>query len=115
MDHDVYGFHELQAIVRANNRLELLDTYSGTRYFLNGYTASNFDYDALFYHNIQYFLQEYGALEKTYISQEGAINEFDTENYLRFRPSTNADIFESSQDKNGLASNSLSWDYSGQY
>jgi hypothetical protein len=111
----VYGLHELQVIVRANNKLELLDTYSGTRYFLNGYSVSNFDYDALFYNNIQYFLQEYGAWKKIYTSQEGALNEFDTENYLRFRPGTNADTFESSQERNGLASNSLSWDYSGKY
>jgi hypothetical protein len=115
IDHDVDGIHEFQVFVRASNRIELRDTYSGTRYFLNGYSVSNFDYDTLFYNNIQYFLQEYGAWEKIYTSQEGAINEFDAENYLRFRPGTNADTFESSQDRNGLASNGLYWDYSGEY
>jgi hypothetical protein len=69
----------------------------------------------LFYSNIQYFLQEYRAWEKVYTSQEGAINEFDAENYLKFRPGSNADKFESSKDRNGMGINSIFWDYIGEY
>ncbi len=115
IDHDVDGVHEFQVIVRAYDRLELRDTFTGTRYFVDGYSTSNFDYDKLFYNNIQYFLQEYRAWEKVYTSQEGAINEFDAENYLKFRAGSSADTFQSSNDRNGTGVNSLYWDYTGEY
>jgi hypothetical protein len=115
IDHDIDGLHEFRVIVRAHDRLELRDTHTGTRYFLDGYSVNNFDYDKLFYSNIQYFLQEYRAWEKVYTSQEGAINEFDAENYLKFRPGSNADKFESSKDRNGRGINSIFWDYIGEY
>ncbi|PRP67558.1 nicotinic acid mononucleotide adenyltransferase [Nonlabens agnitus] len=115
IDHDIDGVHEFDVYVNSFNRIELRDTYSGTRYFLDGYSTSTFDYDKLFYNNIQYFLQEYGAWEKTYTSNAGAINEFDQENYLRFRPGTNADVFQSSQDRNAMTTGSIFWDYNGEY
>jgi hypothetical protein len=115
IDHDVDGILEFKWILGANNSLKLLKTYFGTRYFLNGCSVNNFNYDALFYSNILYFLLEYGAWEKTCTSQEGAINEFDVENYLRFTPGTNADKFESSQDRSVVTSISLYWDYCSQY
>lgn len=113
--HDIDGLHDFEVIVRAYDRLELRDLHNNTRYFLDGYDRANFDYDQLFYDNVQYFLQEYQAWEKVYTSNAGAINDFDRENYLRFFPGNNEDIFESSQDRNGLNSSSLFWDYSGDY
>ena len=115
IDHDVDGIHEFEVIPNSFDRIELRDTRNGTRYFLNGYSIAGFDYDQLFYNNIQYFLQEYGAWEKTYTSNEGAINEFDQENYLRFMPAETADVFESSKDRSGMGLGSLFWDYSGEY
>ena len=115
INHDIDGVHEFDVIVHSFRRIELRDTFNGDRYFLDGYSINGFDYDQLFYNNIQYFLQEYGAWEKVYTSNEGAINEFDAENYLRFRPGTDADIFQSSQDRNGLSTGSLYWDYTGEY
>lgn len=115
INHDIDGLHEFEVIVRAYNRLELRDLFNNTRYFLDGYNRDNFNYDQLFYDNIQYFLQEYNAWEKVYTSNVGAINEFDQENFLRFFPGNNQDIFESSKDRNGLNIGSIFWDFSGVY
>ena len=41
-----------------------------------------FDYDMLFYDNIEYFMQEYTAWERTDISLTGTPNPFDEEHYL---------------------------------
>ena len=115
IDHDIDGAHEFEVLVRNFNRIELRDTFNGTRYFLDGYSIAGFDYDQLFYNNVQYFLQEYGAWEKTFTSNEGAINEFDAENYLRFIPGVDTDVFESSKDRNGSNVGELFWDYAGAY
>jgi hypothetical protein len=115
INHDIDGLHEFEVIVRAYNRLELRDLFNNTLYFLDGYNRDNFNYDQLFYDNIQYFLQEYNAWEKVYTSNVGAINEFDQENYLRFFPGNNQDIFESSKDRNGLNAGVIFWDFSGVY
>ncbi|AZQ43347.1 nicotinic acid mononucleotide adenyltransferase [Nonlabens ponticola] len=115
INHDLDGIHEFRVIVRDFNRLELRDLVSGTRYFLDGYSVNNFDYDRLFYNNIQYFLQEYQTWEKVYTSNEGAINEFDEENFLRFLPGSDADIFQSSKDRNGTNAGNLFYDYEGEY
>lgn len=115
IDHDIDGIHEFEVFVRSFDRIELRDTYTGTRYFLDGYSVASFDYDQLFYNNVQYFLQEYGAWEKTFTSNAGAINEFDAENYLKFIPGVNADVFESSKNRNGSGIGGLYWDYEGEY
>lgn len=49
-------------------------------YYLEGYQRTNFDYDMLFYENIEYFLQEYDAWERTGISIAGTPNVFDDDN-----------------------------------
>ena len=113
--HDIDGLHEFEVIVRTFNRLELRDLFNNTRYFLDGYNRDNFNYDQLFFDNIQYFLQEYRAWEKIYTSNVGAMNGFDQENYLRFFPGNNQDIFESSKDRNGLNEGSIFWDFVGVY
>jgi len=80
-----------------------------------GYQRSNFDYDALFYDNIHYFLQEYVAWEKTYTGPQGVPNDFDYENFLQFLPGGGDGNFRSSQDPNGTNINNLYWDYTGIY
>ena len=68
----------------------------------------------IFYDNIEYFLQEYVAWEKTYTSQAGALNEFDNENYLQFTPE-DLNTFRSSQDEFGTNIDHINWDYVGGY
>ena len=47
------------------------------------------------------FLQEYDAWEKSYTSQEGAINDFDEETFLQFFSGGEENIFKSSIDSKG--------------
>nr|WP_238565888.1 nicotinic acid mononucleotide adenyltransferase [Nonlabens ulvanivorans] len=113
--HDIDGLHDFTVVVLNYNRIKMIDMHRGTVYYLDGYNRNNFDYDQLFYDNIQYFLQEYRAWEKVYTSNVGAINDFDQENYLQFTPGFNGDEFKSSTDGNGLNYSSLFWDYTGEY
>ncbi|MDT0606492.1 nicotinic acid mononucleotide adenyltransferase [Croceitalea rosinachiae] len=114
IDHDIDGLWSLDVYAINNNTIELYDSRSRTSYFLNGYRTSNFDYDRVFYENINYFLQEYDAWEKTFTSEVGAINEFDDENYLQFF-SDNGGYFRSSVDKIGTPLTNLQWDFEGDY
>ncbi|MEE9362353.1 MAG: nicotinic acid mononucleotide adenyltransferase [Cellulophaga sp.] len=115
IDHDIDGIWVLELIVRSNNKIELYDSASNTSYLLRGYQANNFDYDMVFYNNLQYFLQEYDAWEKSYTSQEGAINDFDEETFLQFFSNGNENIFKSSVDSKGTSVHKLVWDYEGLY
>ncbi len=114
VDHDVDGLWLLDVYAINNNTLELYDPDSDTSYLLRGYQRSNFDYDLIFYDNIHYFLQEYQVWEKTYVSEEGALNDFDEENYLQFFAG-NGGTFRSSVDASGTALFNLQWDYEGDY
>lgn len=111
INHDVDGLWLLDIYAVNNNTIEVRDPSSGTSYFLNGYQTSTFDYDFVFYDNIDYFLQEYDAWEKTYTSEEGALNDFDNENFLQFNPS----FFRSSIDPSGTRVTNLQWDFEGNY
>jgi len=113
--HDVDGNWILEAFEVNGNTLELRDPRSDTSYFLKGYQRSNFDYDLVYYDNIQYFLQEYDAWEKVYTSEEGAINEFDDENFLQFFNSGVERTFRSSVDPVETNVNDLVWDFVGNY
>ncbi|WP_350286554.1 nicotinic acid mononucleotide adenyltransferase [uncultured Croceitalea sp.] len=114
IDHDIDGLWSLDVFAVNNSTIELYDPRSRTSYFLNGYRRSNFDYDRVFYENINYFLQEYDAWEKTFTSEVGALNEFDDENYLQFF-SDNGGYFRSSIDNIGTPLANLQWDYEGDY
>ena len=94
IDHDVHGTWLLDVYAVNGSTIELHDGRSNTSYYLKGYQTNNFDYDMVFYENINYFLQEYSAWEKTYTSEEGALNDFDDENFLQF----NTTFFQSSTD-----------------
>ena len=114
IEHNLDGFIDLEVQQLSNDEIRIRDTYTNTSYYLIGYQKSNFDYDLVFYDNIEYFLQEYVAWEKTYTSQEGALNEFDNENFLQFTPEQ-YNTFRSSQDEFGTDIGYINWDYVGGY
>ena len=111
IDHDVDELWLLEVYALNNNTIELLDTRSNTSYVLRGFQSNNFDYDMVFYDNINYFMQEYDAWEKSYASEEGILNDFDDENFLQFLP----EFFRSSIDAPNTSLGNLRWDYEGDY
>lgn len=111
IDHDIDGLWLLEVYALNNNTIELLDPRSNTSYVLRGFQRNRFDYDMLFYDNINYFMQEYDAWEKVYTSEEGALNDFDEENFLQFLPN----FFRSSIDAPGTSLGALRWDFEGDY
>jgi hypothetical protein len=115
VDHDADGLWKLEVKQVSDNVIRLYHRPTNTSYHLTGYLQRYFDYDAVFYDNIHYFLQEYKVWEKTYTSEYGAINEFDDENYLQFFSDNVDDIFRSSIDGVGKNPNNIQWDYKGIY
>ncbi|GER58518.1 hypothetical protein ULMA_06260 [Patiriisocius marinus] len=113
--HDIDGFSRFEVTQRSANEIELYNYANDVSYILVGYQRNTFDYNALFYDNIHYFLQEYTTWEKVFTSQEGAINEFDNENFVAFLPGGGDGNFRSSQDQNGSNINNIYWDYTGIY
>ncbi len=111
IDHDVDGLWLLNVFAINANTIELYDPRSDTSYYLKGYQRHDFDYQFVFYDNIDYFLQEYTVWEKTYTSETGALNAFDNENHLQFNPG----YFRSSIDPVGTPIGSLQWDFEGDY
>ncbi len=114
IDHNQDGFIDLEVIQLSDNEIKFRDTYTNTSYYLIGYQKHNFEYDLVFYDNIEYFLQEYVAWEKTYVSEKGALNDFDSENFLQFTPESTT-TFRSSTDEFGTTIASIIWDYVGGY
>ncbi|WP_034259917.1 hypothetical protein [Altibacter lentus] len=115
IDHDLDGFYSFDVTQLSNNEIELYFPQQNVSYVLVGYQRSNFDYNALFYDNIHYFLQEYVTWEKTFTSDYGNLNEFDNENFVQFLPGGGDGNFRSSQDPNGTDINNIYWDYEGIY
>ena len=112
VDHDLDGKQRFEIRNLSSNEVELYHPQTNTSYFLVGYTTDNFDYDALFFDNIEYLLQDFEFWEKSATSLEGATTAFEYENFLRFT-SENTQTFYSSLAQN---SNSVSyWDYNGSY
>ncbi len=114
MEHDIDGLWSLEVYAVNTNTIELYDARSNTSYFLNGYRRGNFDYDRVFYDNINYLLQEYDVWEKTFTSEVGVFNEFDDENYLQFF-AENGGYFRSSVDRLGTPLANLQWDFEGDF
>jgi hypothetical protein len=111
INHDIDGRWALEVFAINRNTIELYDARSDTSYFLKGYQTNTFDYDMVFYDNINYFIQEYDAWEKIYTSEIGALNDFDDENYLQFLPN----FFRSSLDSPNTSMANLQWDFEGEY
>jgi hypothetical protein len=114
VNHVLDGRYSFEVYEIGPSTITLVDSYNNVTYYLQGFQSSTFDYDQVFYDNIEYFLQEYEAWEKTYVSEDGALNEFDNENFLAFTPE-NLTTFYSSQDLVGTELVNLIWDYVGSY
>ena len=112
--HDIDGRYDFEVVQVSLNEIRIYDTFQNVSYVLVGYQRNNFDYDMLFYDNIEYFLQEYNAWERSAISTTGTPNPFDNEHYLQFTPENNTTFF-SSQDALGLSIDQLLWDFTGNY
>ena len=112
-DHEIDGANDFEVTVLSNNEIKLYNYRQNVSYYLIGYQVDTFDYDKLFYENIEYFLQEYIGWEK--ISTNGGVpNAFDDENYLAFTPE-NITTFYSSQEGVGTKVDYSIWDYVGAY
>ncbi|WP_298762682.1 hypothetical protein [uncultured Polaribacter sp.] len=112
-NHDLDGFNDFEVTIISNNEISLHNYRNNITYFLIGYQVNTFNYDKLFYENIEYFLQEYQAWEK--ITTNGGVpNPFDAENYLQFTPK-NITTFYSSQEEAGTKVDYETWDYVGGY
>lgn len=112
-NHDIDGANDFDVIILSNNEIRLYNYRENVNYYLIGYNTNNFDYDKLFYENIEYFLQEYEAWEKI-DAIGGTLNTFDDENYLAFTPE-NITTFYSSQNNFGTHVANIKWDYVGDY
>jgi len=111
--HNLDGSNDFEVTVTSSNEIRLYNYRQNVTYFLIGYQTNTFDYDQLFYENIEYFLQEYDAWEKT-LTAGGVVNPFDEENYLGFT-SENITTFYSSQDNFGTQVVDINWSYVGGY
>lgn len=111
--HDIDGRHDFIVTQLSLNEIRIYDSFNNVSYLLVGYQRGNFDYDMLFYDNIEYFLQEFDAWEKT-ATNGGTPNLFDDENYLQFTPENNA-TFYSSVDEFGTNIGDILWDFTGFY
>lgn len=114
INHNIDGYYNFDVIQLSVDNIKLRDNYNNVTYNLLGYQKFNFDYDQVFYDNIEYFLQEYRGWEKTYTSTAGAVNAFDHENFLKFTPE-NLTTFYSSKDNVGTPIANVYWDYVGDY
>ncbi|GAB1308313.1 hypothetical protein KH5_09960 [Urechidicola sp. KH5] len=113
INHDIDGVVDFEVRQLNDNEISLYDRYENVTYYLQGYQRSTFDYDQVFYDNIEYFLQEYYGWGKTYRS-DGPMHDFDYENYLAFTPE-NTTTFYSSEDPLGIDIYDVVWDYVGGY
>ncbi|MFT6192761.1 MAG: WD40 repeat protein [Polaribacter sp.] len=112
-NHDLDGINDFEVTILSDNEIRIYNFRQNVNYYLIGYNTDNFNYDQLFYENIEYFLQEYIAWEKV-DAVGGTPNAFDDENYLQFTPE-NITTFYSSQDSFGAQVELISWDYVGGY
>ena len=112
--HNQDGRYDFDVIQLSSNEIRIDDNFNNVSYYLVGYNRGSFDYDKLFYENIEYFLQEYVAWEKSSTSTAGSINPFDEENFLQFTPENNT-TFYSSKDSFGTDVDVINWSFVGSY
>ena len=113
--HDLDGHQRFEVYQESVSSIELYNPANDTSYFLDGYQRNEFDYDAVFFENIDYFLQEYKTWENTFTSTQGEETEFDDENYLFFYNENSSNLFKSSIDENIGNADQIQWDYTGSY
>ncbi len=111
--HDLDGRYNFEVVQLAADEIRIDDLSQNVSYYLIGYQRNNFDYDKLFHDNIEYFLQEYVAWERTN-EVGGTPNPFDNEHYLQFTPENDV-TFRSSHDSFGTNIDYINWNYIGGY
>ncbi|WP_418653730.1 hypothetical protein [Tenacibaculum soleae] len=111
--HDLDGNYNFEVVQLADDEIRIDDLSQNVSYYLIGYQRNNFNYDKLFNDNIEYFLQEYVAWERTATSG-GTPNLFDNEHFLQFTPENDV-TFYSSHDAFGTNIDYINWDYEGGY
>ncbi|MCG7500792.1 hypothetical protein MHM83_02810 [Tenacibaculum sp. Mcav3-52] len=111
--HDIDGYFEFDVVQLSNNEIRIDDLSQNVSYYLVGYQTDTFDYNMLFYENIEYFLQEFKAWERT-DETGGAPNPFDNEHYLKFTHKNDV-TFYSSHDPFGTNVDYINWDFEGSY
>ncbi|WP_093671571.1 hypothetical protein [Tenacibaculum sp. MAR_2009_124] len=112
-NHSLDGRYDFEVVQISQNEIRIDCVSRNVSYYLIGYQKNTFDYDKLFYDNIEYFLQEYVAWERIR-SEDGVPNAFDDEHYLQFTPENNV-TFYSSHDPFGTNIDNILWDYVGGY
>ena len=112
-DHDLDGRYNFDVVQLSEDEIRIDDLSQNVSYYLIGYQRNNFNYDKLFYENIEYFLQEYVAWERTE-TNGGVPNAFDDEHFLQFTPENDV-TFYSSHDSFGTNIDYIKWDYVGGY
>ncbi len=113
VDHIIDGYYDFDVVELSSTSIKLVDNRNRVTYYLEGYQKRDFDYDKIFYDNIEYFLQEYEGWEKTDVIG-GEPNDFDYENFLYFSQD-DITIFGSSIDEIGTDIGNVLWDYEGIY
>ena len=113
-NHELDGFKDFEIKQISDNEIEMYHRGTDTSYFLIGYNIVEFDYDKLFYENIEYLLQDFEIWKQYHISNEGPVNEFDYENFLSFTSEKN-NTFYSSKSRIGTDIDFVFWDYEGSY
>ena len=112
-EHSNDGYYNFEVVQLSRNEIRIDDRDQNVSYYLIGYQSNNFDYDQVFYENIEYFLQDYIAWERTAL-EDGMHNVFDKERFLQFVPKNNT-TFYSSTDYFGTNVANLQWDFVGSY
>lgn len=111
VNHIKNGYYNFDIVQISSNEIRL--DYNGVSYYLVGYQRNDFDYDKLFYDNIEYFLQEYIAWERAEL-KDGQQNVFDEERFLQFTPK-NTTTFYSSKSAFGTNVANINWEFIGSY
>lgn len=112
--HSKYGKYNLQVVQLSKDKIRLVDNQQNTSYDLEGYQKRYFNFDKVFYDNLEYFLQEYDVWAKTFTSKEGKTNAFDNENFLGFTSENNTTFYSSKNDF-GTNVDYVKWNYKGSY
>ena len=108
------GTYRFEVGSTSSHSISLYNATEDVTYYLEGYAIDDFDFDQVFYDNLEYFLQEYDVWAKSYTSEEGEINTFDNENYLSFTPEDITTFYSSIDDINTSVED-VEWDYVGSY
>lgn len=114
INHSKYGQYNLHVIQLSKDKIRLVDNQQNTSYDLEGYEKQYFNFNKVFYDNLEYFLQEYDVWGKTFTSNEGTPNAFDNENFLGFTSENNT-TFYSSKNSFGTNVDNIKWTYAGGY